>query len=75
MPKKETSSVGRRSLSGAAAAALSARAMGPAAAPHTNKIGSVERRLPMLMTEQQLKLTPTQIARIPDTGNRIFGRK
>jgi oxalate decarboxylase len=33
------------------------------------------RRLPVQITEQHLKLTPTQIARIPDTSNGIFGRK
>jgi oxalate decarboxylase len=33
------------------------------------------RRLPVLMTEQHLKLTSAQIARIPDTANNIFGRK
>jgi hypothetical protein len=33
------------------------------------------RRLPVLITQQHLGLTPTQIAAIPDTPNNIFERK
>ena len=33
------------------------------------------RRFPVQMRQQHLNLTPTQIAKIPDTTNNIFGRK
>jgi oxalate decarboxylase len=33
------------------------------------------RRLPGLITQQHLNLTPAQIAGIPDKNNNIFGRK